>query len=237
MSFYRTLSKYYQDIFPANPKEKQFLKTHLPGTFFNALDIGCGIGNTVSFLSEYTSEVVGIDLDQNMIAKAKERFLQARFYVCDMREVSTLNEAPFDVITSLGNTLVHIPQDQVALVLKQFSSITKPNGHLLIQIINYDRILNNNIKALPTITNEKVTMERLYHHHKNHIEFETVLVDREKQQTHKQSVNLYPLKKDRLCAFVDEAGFDVNYVAGGFDNSPWHQESYATIIVARKRNV
>jgi SAM-dependent methyltransferase len=237
MSFYRVLSEYYQDIFPANPKEKQFLKTHLPGTFSNALDIGCGIGNTVSFLGEYTSEVVGIDLDQNMITQAKERFLHGHFYVCDMREVTTLNEAPFAVITSFGNTLVHIPQDQVALALKQWSTITKPNGYLLIQIINYDRILNNTIKALPIITNDKVTMERIYHHHKNHIEFESILVDHKKQQTYNQSVKLYPVKKDTLCAFVDEAGFDVTYVAGGFDNSPWNQESYATIIIARKRNV
>jgi hypothetical protein len=54
-----------------------------------------------------------------------------------------------DGILCFGNTLVHLPDEAaIASFLWQSHQLVNPSGKLLIQILNYEYILDNKITAL-----------------------------------------------------------------------------------------
>ena len=235
MSFYSVLSRYYNFIFPFNEKEASFVFSIISSPVSRSLDIGCGIGNTASILNECSSTVIGIDGNQDMIRQAQKAHPSLTFLAIDMRSLHELALKPMDVVTCFGNTLVHISNQDVQHVLKQWNTLLKDEGRLMIQIINYDRILNDHVTCLPMINHELVSMERLYHHHHETIEFETILTDKQNDQVFTQRVTLYPLLKADLESYLLAAGFESFEFYGGFDGQPWTPSSYATIVVAKKK--
>jgi glycine/sarcosine N-methyltransferase len=235
MSFYSVLSRYYDFIFPFNEKEASFVFSIISSPVSRSLDIGCGIGNTASILSKVSSTVIGIDGNQDMVLQAQKTHPSLTFLAKDMRLLNELILKPMDVVTCFGNTLVHISNQEVQYVLKQWNTLLKDEGRLMIQIINYDRIMQDQITSLPTIDHELVSMERLYHHYQEVIEFETILTDKQKNQVFTQRVTLYPLLKADLESYLHAAGFESCDFYGGFDGQLWTPSSYATIVVAKKK--
>lgn len=70
MTFYQQIAPYYHHIFKINVNQVDFIKLKIPETDCHILDIGCGIG-TLSFeLAQYYKNVVGIDMDTEMIRAA-----------------------------------------------------------------------------------------------------------------------------------------------------------------------
>ncbi len=235
MSFYSVLSRYYNFIFPFNEKEASFVLSMISSPVSRALDIGCGIGHTASVLKEVSSIVIGIDGNQDMVYQAQKAHPSLTFLAIDMRSLHELALKPMDVVTCFGNTLVHINNQEVNYVFKQWYGLLKDKGQLMIQIINYDRVLHDQVTSLPTINHELVSMERLYHHHYETIEFETILADKQNNQVFTQRVTLYPLLKADLESYLLNAGFESLEFFGGFDGQPWSPSSYATIVVAKKK--
>lgn len=99
------------------------------------LDAGCGRGVTACYIAnKYNANIVGVDLLDFEIAKARGRSVQmgltdkTRFEVMDF---STLNFADeyFDGIYT-SETLSHAPD--VAQVLKEFYRALKPGGRLVL---------------------------------------------------------------------------------------------------------
>ena len=222
-------------IFPFNEKEASFVQSIISPPVSRALDIGCGIGHTASILTKVSSNVIGIDGNYDMVSKAKNAYPSLTFKALDMRSIHELNLKPMDVVTCFGNTLVHIDNQDVKRVLKQWYDLLEDQGQLLIQIINYDRIMQNQITSLPTINHEHVSMDRVYHHNQEVIEFETILTDKQNNQVFTQSVTLYPLLKADLESYLHDAGFESCDFYGGFDGQSWTPSSYATIVVAKKK--
>ncbi len=235
MSFYSILSRYYKHIFPINEKEITFLQSAIQIKVKHAMDIGCGIGHTASTLASMADAVIGIDANQDMVKQAQKEWPNISFIAADMRLLHTLDISDIDVMTCFGNTLVHINNQDVFKTLKQWSELLTNQGKLMIQIINYDRIMSQLITSLPTIDHPLVSMQRLYHHHDQTIQFETSLTDKQNNQTFTQQVTLYPLLKQQLEQALVEAGFDELEFFGGFDQQPWTPNSYATIVIAKKR--
>lgn len=234
MDFYTILSKYYHYIFPSNLNEKSFLDSHIIEKKSNALDIGCGIGNTSSFLKEHANHVVGIDLNPSMIAKAKANFPSIQFLALDMRQLEMLTPMTFDVITCFGNTLVHINNDDAQKVLQQVAKLANPNAQLFIQIINYDRIYKDKITSLPPIDHESVTMHRNYTLYDNYLVFSSSILDKETNELAEQEITLYPLYYKQLTAMLETVGFKMINSYSNFNQNLWNQDGYATIIHARK---
>ncbi len=70
------------------------------------LNIGCSIGEVAIAIAELGNQVVGMDLNEEMIKKAKKvslAELQIEFKVGDMRKLEELFRKPFDGIVCLGN--------------------------------------------------------------------------------------------------------------------------------------
>ena len=101
----------------------------------NILDIGCGMGQTISKLISELSDrrevkLAGIDLSKIGLLKARNKIKNVDF-VCAAAEVIPFRERAFDAII-IKDLLEHIPDDY--LVLSEASRLIKSNGLLIIYV-------------------------------------------------------------------------------------------------------
>ena len=149
IKFYNVLAKYYDDIFPAPEWKKKFaLKNIDKGGF--VLDIGCSTGETTEYISSQGYRALGIDLDQEMIKIAKNRYNESdtlRFKVMDMKAIEQSFGEEFNGIVCIGNVLPHlVGKNQIKEFLKGCYEVLKKDSPLCIQTINFynglDPLLN-----------------------------------------------------------------------------------------------
>ena len=72
MSFYQQIAPYYHHIFKINVNQVDFIKLKIPESDCKVLDIGCGIGTLSLELTKYYKNVLGIDMDAEMIRVASK---------------------------------------------------------------------------------------------------------------------------------------------------------------------
>jgi len=240
MSFYQQIASYYHHIFKINASQVDFIKLKLPERDCKVLDIGCGIG-TLSFeLTNYYKHVLGIDMDAEMIRaasnKKKDLSKSIQFQEISMLKLDAfIDNNSIGGIICFGNTLVHLNSlDEIADFLQQSKAALKSNGKLLLQIVNYDKIIEKNIKQLPLIENDEIIFERNYCYRKseNKIDFNTRLTVKSTQQIIENSIELLPLLKKELALLLNKAGFDNCNYYGNFNQELYSIDSPALIIEA-----
>ena len=92
------------------------------------LDLGCGAGDHVSFFEEQGFDVTGIDISSEMIVLCKKKNLNVQ--VMDIEDL-TFEKESFDGIWAV-TSLLHIPKNNLSLVLEKINSILKENGVLYV---------------------------------------------------------------------------------------------------------
>lgn len=240
MTFYQSISYYFDRIFPLNQRKVTFVKTAIPNANANILDIGCGTGNLTNVLHDSYKNAVGVDIDNSMIETARTRKSSlnstARFEQCDMTRLDELFAyAQFDSLLCFGNTLVHLSdKEEISKFFGQAKKMLKEEGKLLLQIVNYDRILDQDINHLPTIDNESVTFIRNYEldRDNNKVVFNTELYLKNEKETLTNSVVLYPLRKLELENLLQEAGFGNFKFYGDFKRDLLTDDSLFLVVEA-----
>jgi 2-polyprenyl-3-methyl-5-hydroxy-6-metoxy-1,4-benzoquinol methylase len=242
MAFYQSIAPWYDQIFPASAMQVKFTEQQLSAlSNKKLLDVGCGTGNLSLLLANAGAIVTGIDLDSEMvnraISKAQDRPLVS-FEVVDMLKISK-EFAPLslDAVVCYGNTLVHLLRSgDILSFFNQSATLLKCGGHLLIQIINYDYVLDEGLDSLPTIENDHIKFIRQYEFREQDelINFKTHLTVKSTGQTLTNSVPLHPMRRDFLKMLLQEAGFERIQFFGGFDGAPLSETSMPLIVTAQK---
>jgi len=238
MNFYRALSEYYDEIFPLKKQQKIFLHNYLKQeTLTSILDIGCGTGTFALEISQAGVRVLGVDLSDEMIEISKRKAIQmgssSSFAIADMRDLSDIQEK-FDGIFCLGNTLAHATGEiELKQILTQFS---EKGAHLLIQTVNYDRILAKQVKELPTIKTSNLTFYRYYSYRTDgKIDFSMKVEFPDTRQIISGINILFPVTCAILKKALLETGWEVSGLWGNFDKDPWTEDSSATVIAAKRK--
>jgi len=239
MDFYRALSEYYDEVFPLKDPQRKFLHDYLQQeTLKSVLDIGCGTGTIALEMSQQGVEVLGVDLSDEMIEistkKAQERGLSSSFDTADMRDLSKI-QREFEGILCLGNTLAHVSgETELKQVLAQF---WKKGTHLLLQTVNYDRILANQVKELPTIKTSHLTFYRFYTYRSDgKIDFSMKIEFPDTRQVISGVNVLFPVTNAMLKNALQETGWELSGLWGNYDKVPWTENSPATIVTAKRIN-
>ena len=242
MDFYESIADYYDLIFPFRPVQADFIRLRMeevpgPKEKKRILDVGCGTGALAAELGGEGFPVTGIDFDEEMIAHARERG-GADFRRLDMRRIDTEFEGEvFHGIFCFGNTLVHLtdPGD-IADFIRKAASLLVPGGKTGIQIINYDRILDRDVRGLPTIETDSIRFRRDYYRDESTglIDFHTVLTVKSSGLTMENTVPLYPLRREELLRYMNRAGFSGLQEHGGFDEAPFTPDSIPLIVTGSR---
>ncbi len=244
--FYTQLAFWYDEIFPVSVQQVDFIhriaEQQRKAKIKRLLDVGCGTGALALTLSILGVKVVGVDVNKHMIeqARLKSETLGStpEFFVQDMLDLEdNLAGMTFDVITCLGNTLVHLtgPQE-IQHALKQFARLLDQNGSMVIQIVNYDKIFNEKIMELPRIEAEGITFERFYSwdEEADEVVFRTRLNTPDTPTAIEQETILYPLKKDELSSMLEDLGFADQHWYSSFQQDPLDSDNLPLIVHAMR---
>lgn len=236
--FYSEIAKYYDYIFPLSEITLDFIKDKVGTSPKDILDVACGSGQYTQALNDNGYRMVAIDLDEQMIRELQQRNHEVKAEVLNMLEISRLNQK-FDLIFCIGNSLVHLNDNQE--IYKFFASCfdcLKPDGKLLLQVVNYDRILEKNIKSLSTIEDQQIGLrfERNYDYIKDQhkINFNTVL--KVKDESLENNVLLHPIRSKELLELLKQAGFSEVEFFGNFKKEAFQPlESIPLIAIGTKK--
>lgn len=235
--FYTEISKYYDYIFPTGNPQLQMIKEIVGEAPKDILDVACGSGGYAKNLDDSGHRVTAIDLDRKMVGALKEKDSNIDARVLNMLDIENLNKT-FDLIFCIGNSVVHLKDnDEIYEFLKSCRNSLKEDGHILIQVINYDRVLGQDVKQLATIENEEVALvfERYYDYlpDRHKINFKTLLkVD---GHTLENSVLLHPIKSAEFVGLLEKSGFRNIQLYGSFNGDQYDpMVSIPLIIVAKK---
>lgn len=242
VNFYSSIAPYYQHIFPFNPAHIEFLRHVLPYNGARVLDVGCATGDLAFALAHFGFPTWAFDFDAQMIEIAQQTKQEdTMFPVFEQLDMRLLNqrypESFFDTIICFGNTLVHLLTDED--ILQFFHAAHKTlseDGKMTLQILNYDYILNQKIKSLPVIENEHIKFERHYEIQEgNHlIEFKTRLSIKNSNQVINHSVQLNPVRKNKLQELLEETGFTSLEFFGNFEREPLSDKSLPLVVTCKK---
>ncbi|MEW6698317.1 MAG: class I SAM-dependent methyltransferase [Bacillota bacterium] len=246
---YKEMSRYYDDIFPAGEGQLKFFKQVFGDLGVSrVLDLACGSGNYSLEFARWGLNVIGIDYEPEMIKMAREKArkegLAVDFRVGDMRDLADI-EGKFDAVICIGNSLVHLLTDKdIVTALSQMKERLYHGGTLILQTVNYDRIIKGNITQLPDIVNNQagVIFTRQYDFRSDGlIDFKTTLIKNESDGSQRSlgsgQVPLRPITRGELEKFLHLADFDDIEIFGGFNRKPHGWDSQATVVQAfRKRS-
>jgi 2-polyprenyl-3-methyl-5-hydroxy-6-metoxy-1,4-benzoquinol methylase len=241
--FYTSIAKYYQHIFPLNPAQIKFLSTILPYNVARVMDVGCATGELSFALTRFGFPIWAFDFDGEMIEIAQngksEDTMFPIFEQLDMRLIDQhYPEAFFDTIICFGNTLVHLLSDEdIRQFLGAAYKVLSPDGTLTIQILNYQYILDHQIKSLPLIDNEHIRFDRCYEFLENRelIDFNTQLAIKSTGQVIQNTVKLYPITQTKLKELLEETGFTFLEYFGNFAGEALQPDSLQLIVSCKKK--
>ncbi|MCW2740516.1 MAG: class SAM-dependent methyltransferase [Blastococcus sp.] len=99
------------------------------------LDAGCGPGRVGGYLAEVGHDVVGVDVDPELIAAAEQDHPGPRWLVGDLAllDLPSLGiPEPFDAIVCAGNVMTFLAPSTRGAVLRGFRAHLRPGGRAVI---------------------------------------------------------------------------------------------------------
>lgn len=139
---------------PLNQLIECILREHQAKTI---LDLTCGTGSQVFWLSEHGYEVIGADINAKMLkiarAKAKQKKVSLKFLKGDMR---TLKVGEFDAVLTIFNAIGHLTKQGFEEAIQNIHRNLKPGGLYLFDIFNLSHLLDGNNITNLTIDWQKV---------------------------------------------------------------------------------
>ena len=131
--------KYYDDIYSAMGKDyvieaekvHEFIQKHKCTDGKAMLDVACGTGTHAGLLSKYYN-VLGMDLNQDMLKVARGKHPEIRFIPGDMRSFDLGRK--FDVVACLFSAIGYMrTKTELRQAVKNMSRHLLPGGVLLIE--------------------------------------------------------------------------------------------------------
>ena len=97
------------------------------------LDAGCGTGRVAIRLAEQGFHVVGLDVDESMLAVAREQAPDLEWVLADLAETGrVLGDAPpFDLVVLAGNVVPLVAEGGLLEVVGSVAAVLAPAGALV----------------------------------------------------------------------------------------------------------
>lgn len=231
MTFYQTLTPFYDEIFPANEKTVSFLENYFEKGA-SLLDVGAATGNMAIALAKkgyaLTAMEPEVQMAKIMQQKAQNQHLDIKVTTKTMQQLSEINQT-FKGIYCIGNTLVHLNNlEQIKCFFKDVYDKLQVGGVFIFQIVNYEK----KDFFFPIIKKENFTFERKYDREKSHILFTTKITTTDQELT--DTTRLFPATIEQLRPLLENDGFEIVGEYGNFIYQNYDSNAPALIMVAKK---
>jgi len=236
VSFYSDFAEYYEAVFPYRDEVYAFLKSYVPEGPRRILDAGCGTGHYCGRLAADGFEVVGVDLDPQMIEMARRTYPGPTFHCADILEIGTL-PPPFDLVFCIGNVAPHLTQDDFTRFVGEVWRILRPGGLWTFQIVNWDYVLTHGsypFRPRKLGGGEAVFLRDYSDVSETRVRFLTRLVAGERT-LFAGDVWLYPLRTDAYLRLHHDRGFSLVGHFTDFQRAPYVSASDAGSVFVFKK--
>jgi SAM-dependent methyltransferase len=121
----------FKDYESESRQVHELIQTHKQSGSKTLLDVGCGTGAHIGFLHEYY-EVEGLDLDNEILAVARERHSEVPFHRADMAVFDLGRQ--FDVIICLFSSIGYVKTvPRLQQTLQTMANHTLPGGLVILE--------------------------------------------------------------------------------------------------------
>jgi len=245
---YAYLASVYDELFPVTPHTLQYLSRCGLKNGNTIVDIGCASGAHALSFAAAGFRVTGIDPSSAMIEAAGERVMNAKgkseettkpvFDVGGMLDLPRLFPSGMrDAITCLGNTLPHLKNPQeIEMFFRDAFHTLRPGGILILQLLNYEKLLAERPDTLPDIETPSWIFERSYDYGAGFIIFRTRLSDRAGQEVARSEVRLFPIMSSTIETLSKATGFSLEAKESGWNREPFSSKASTQAIFLLRSN-
>ena len=109
------------------------------------LDVSIGSGSVTIPLLDLGVKLFGSDLSEAMLERCEKK-VKARGYAADLRvfyfrQLSQNFTEQFDCVSSTGNSLAYVTNNEIMNVLEQMDALIVPGGYLYFDLRNWDYVV------------------------------------------------------------------------------------------------
>jgi SAM-dependent methyltransferase len=243
LAFYTDISLVYDDLFPVSPEQRALFDSLMDdGGARSVVDCGCGTGSQLQPFAVAGLSSFGFDPDPSLVAIARRKLAtcpKARIDKGAFADLRRLVSFPSDLLMCIGNSLVHVPQDEASRFFVDAAGALSGSGTLLLQILNYERLLRGGVTELPTISASEGTVEFIRKYEwegDRRLIFRTTLrfAGADEPRIARNELPLYPIYPEELWDMLAKAGFGDIRFYGDFARSEFSTGSEALVCLARK---
>lgn len=208
-----------------------------------ALDAGAGTGFHSVLLSKAGVKVTAVDLSPSMLTLARKNArlnkVKIKTVRSDFLSIGKNIRMNFGAIFCLGNSLPHLSGRDLGRTIKVFFDKLEPGGALILQILNYDRILDYQEFLLNIRIAENRTTLRYYDKKKTHLIFNLLTIESGDGPKYplmaRKAVKHHPIRRKTLLGLVNKQGFVEVQTFGGIGGEVYDPiNSTDLVLFARK---
>ena len=242
MDIYGRLTPHYDRLFPVSETQAEFLRARLTAAGARrVLDAGCGTGRHLELLRGWGFAAAGLEPDPQMAERARERLGRGiPVVIAGLEAAALVLSGPFGGALCLGNTLAHLKTPAaLAAGLAALAALIQPDGLLITQTVNFDRVLAAGRadfpeRQIPDGAGGSLVFRRDYDFRAApaRLGFRLSLAGPDLELA--DTIPLLPLTRAEQEAALAAAGFILHEACGDWDGSPWRPDSPASILSARR---
>ena len=217
MTSIQNVAEYYDELYPVTAEQKDFyarIGKNYPAPV-RFLQIGCGTGSLEHVLVKDGADVTGIEVSKELIEIAalrrRTQLMPIRFFQLSTLDMTRfLGKNFYNVISCLNSRIVFV-RDKT-LVRKFFfdcKALLTEGGTLILHLYNFSRALQSGRTELRTRSSIRVKLLSTLAPGKEGAFFmnQTLETGAGKILPVMENEAFYPLSKDEIVSFAEEAGF------------------------------
>ncbi len=215
----------------------------------SVIDLGCGTGEHSRFLAGEGFQALGLDRSESMLAKAQEKPLvpNLQFVLGEIQNLGEVVKGRFGAAISLGNALVHLTSRQeLGQAFTSLAQVLEAGGIFLFQVLNYERIFEENIRHLPLNFRQEGDGEIIFVRlmeflEKGRIRFcPTTLKynpesDPPVQVVRTRMTEIRGWRREDLTPLLQSAGFSIQAIYGDMEGGPFEAGTSHDLILVAER--
>jgi len=228
----------YDLEFKDRDHEIPFFKKWAKSSHGPVLEVACGTGRITEPLAREGIDIIGSDLCETMINKARKNFPDLNLLVQDCREISFKQN--FALIFSASNAMQHLlDHSSVLSFLRSAKEHLTPTGILIIDVFNPDPVKLSRdpeeVSLHKTFQDIQVYSSSSYDSKKQLLHF-FLRYFRNKKEFHRKDISIRCFFPAELSFLIESAGLEITKRFGSYDEETFLSSSPQQILVCQRAN-